>query len=213
MPFDQAEKTEEVLRDFSKEFVENPYLCYTEHGLHALFFARLYAAFGGDVNRYLDFGGRRVCAIQKEYPTHHHLGRSRRQNWDISVIKLPVERTAEEYPYDHLKLAAVVEFSLNYDEDHVRCDINRLSHGSSNVGRRLIAHLYRLGYRGRISKRVRSTRSEKIYTKEEILRMVEGKPVVVYYGLADESGERTSGLWRLSADGEEQLLILPASCE
>jgi hypothetical protein len=42
MPADTAELTESTLVEFCKEFVEHPYLCYTEHGLHALFFARLY---------------------------------------------------------------------------------------------------------------------------------------------------------------------------
>ena len=81
MPTETAELTEATLVEFCKEFVEHPYLCYTEHGLHALFFARLYAALPPD-ERYLEFAGKRVSVVQKEYPTHHHLDRPRRQNWD-----------------------------------------------------------------------------------------------------------------------------------
>jgi hypothetical protein len=33
----------------------------------------------------------KVCAIQKEYPTAHKIGKSIRQNWDIAVIKTPLE--------------------------------------------------------------------------------------------------------------------------
>jgi hypothetical protein len=202
MPFDQAGKTEAVLCEFCREFLEHPYLCYTEHGLHALFFARLYQALPPE-ERYLEFAGRKVSVVQKEYPTHHHLGRPRRQNWDISVIEKPPVAPNVPHPYDHLKLAAVVEFGLNYDEDHIAGDIDRLSHESANVGLRLIAHLYRLGLDDRISSRVRSTDSTKIYTRPEILSMLQGKQVTVYYGLHDESGKRASGLWKLTADGED----------
>ena len=90
MPTDAAELTEFALVEFCKEFIEHPYLCYTEHGLHALFFARLYEKLPKSM-RYFDFHKHRVCVIQKEYPTDHSLGKSRRQNWDISVITPPAE--------------------------------------------------------------------------------------------------------------------------
>lgn len=202
MPTDQAGKTERVLREFCEEFVTNPYLCYTEHGLHALFFTRLYNAFPED-DRYFEFRERQVCTIQKEYPTHGKLGSSRRQNWDISVIRLPVQEPDHKHPYDHLPLAAVVEFSMNYDETHITSDIRRLSHEDSNVGLRLVAHLYRLGKKGRISSRVRSTDSKRIYDRGEIRNLLASNKVIVYYGLSDESGKRPSGLWRLTADREE----------
>ena len=38
--FDQAQRTEDVLQAFCKEFIENPYLCYTEHGLTTELYAR-----------------------------------------------------------------------------------------------------------------------------------------------------------------------------
>ena len=199
---DAAELTEKTLAQFCKEFVENPYLCYTEHGLHALFFTRLYNAFPEDA-RYFDFEKRKVCVIQKEYPTHHDLGSSRRQNWDISVIRPTEKLPGVKHPYDHLPLDAVVEFSMNYDEKHVKSDIRRLSHESSNVGLRLVAHLYRLGHKNRISSRTRSTKSERVFERDHIRELLTSSEVVLYYGLADESGKRPSGLWRLSANGEQ----------
>ena len=74
---------------FCKDFVEHPYRCYTEHGLHALFYTKLYNALP-EPALYRDVGGREMCVIQKEYPTHDSIGRSRRQHWDIAVIKTPV---------------------------------------------------------------------------------------------------------------------------
>ena len=194
-----ADLTEKTLVEFCKEFVANPYLQYTEHGLHALFFARLYNAIQVEC-RYFEFLERKVCVVQKEYPTHHDLGSSRRQNWDISVITTPVVMPDHKHPYDHLPLAAVVEFSMNYDEKHITSDIKRLSHESSNVGLRLVAHLYRLGLKKRISSRVRSTDSDKIYSKEDIQALLNSSKVVAYYGLSDESGKRPNGLWRLTGD-------------
>jgi hypothetical protein len=203
---DLGELTHLTLIAFCKEFIDNPYLCYTEHGLHALFFTRLYNAFPED-SRYFYYPGSRkkVCVIQKEYPTHHNLGGPRRQNWDISVICPPDKKPDHKHPYDHFPLAAVVEFSMNYDEKHVKSDIRRLSHKCANVGLRLVAHLYRLGREGRISSRVRSTDSKRIYKKEEIKELLNSNEVVVYYGVADESGERPSELWKLTATGEEKL--------
>lgn len=124
---------------------------------------------------------------------------------DISVIEKPAVAPDVTHPYDHLKLAAVVEFSLNYDEDHITSDIERLSHEKSNVGRRLIAHLYRLGLDARISNRVRSTDSTRIYERPEIVKLLQNRQVIVYYGIHDESKKRTSGLWKLTAEGQEEI--------
>jgi hypothetical protein len=41
---------------------------------------------------YADVGGREMCVIQKEYPTQDSIGRSRRQHWDVAVIKTPRTR-------------------------------------------------------------------------------------------------------------------------
>jgi hypothetical protein len=87
---EQCEKVRTVATDFCTEFVKNPYLCYTEHGLHALFYTKLYNALT-PAERYTEWAAHRVCVIQKEYPTARSLGKPRRQNWDIALIKTPPE--------------------------------------------------------------------------------------------------------------------------
>ena len=67
------ELIEETLEEFCKEFLENPYLCYTEHGLHALFYTRLYNKLS-DSDRFFTYKNQMVCVIQKEYPTESKLG-------------------------------------------------------------------------------------------------------------------------------------------
>ena len=92
----------ETIETFCLEFAEHPYICYTEHGLHALFFSRLYDALPED-QRYFEWDGRKVCAVQKEYATADNLGKSKRQHWDIAVLRnLPVTRM--EHPYDFFGL-------------------------------------------------------------------------------------------------------------
>jgi lipopolysaccharide biosynthesis regulator YciM len=38
------EKVEQTIRKFVCEFIEDPYICYTEHGQHARFYQMLYEA-------------------------------------------------------------------------------------------------------------------------------------------------------------------------
>lgn len=141
---DVARIVEQSIEGFIQNFVVNPYDCYTEHGQHALFFTKLYEAFQKD-KRYLNIKvapdkSIRVCAIQKEYPTKVDLGKERRQNWDIAVIK---EHYAESR-YDYLDLSAIVEFGMNASLDHLIDDFLRVSHPDANADHRYIVHLYRL---------------------------------------------------------------------
>ena len=41
---DIIDSVRSTAKEFCLEFVQNPYLCYTEHGLHARFYAMLYNA-------------------------------------------------------------------------------------------------------------------------------------------------------------------------
>ena len=141
------------------EFAEQPYVCYTEHGLHALFFSRLYDALRED-QRYFEWNGRRVCAIQKEYATAHDLGKSKRQHWDIAVLRNP-PATRGEHPYDFFKIDAAVEFGLNEGKEHLLDDMRRLSHTSSNVGTGYAVHLYRISEG--LSERDMSPRSARMW--------------------------------------------------
>jgi len=181
-----------VLRDFCLEFYSEPYLCYTEHGLHALFFSRLYDALPED-RRYFEWNGQKVCAIQKEYATADDLGKSKRQHWDIAVLRNPPV-TRMEHPYDFFEIDAAVEFGLNEGKDHLLEDMRRLSHPSSNVKTGYAVHLYRISEG--VSKRDLSPRSARIWPgesaaeKDKLLAEVRKTNVTVYYVFVDATSTR-----------------------
>ena len=79
---------EDTIEKFCAEFVTHPYICYTEHGQHARFYSHLYGALP-EKRRYVDWKQKKVCSLQKEYPTAGALGKTRRQHWDIALIKSP----------------------------------------------------------------------------------------------------------------------------
>jgi hypothetical protein len=81
--------------------------------------------------------------IQKEYPTAHDLGKSKRQHWDLAVIKTPPESLpgGDQPTYDYLRLAPAVEVGLNEPEEHLREDIRRLFHEKVNIDQGFVLHL------------------------------------------------------------------------
>jgi hypothetical protein len=193
----QVETVRQIARQFCLEFVKAPYLCYTEHGLHALFYTMLYNALPAD-QRHTTWYDHQVCVLQKEYPTAGRLGKTRRQNWDIAVIRTPPHSTSDDVTssYDFLHLAAVVEVGMNEPEDHLRDDIERLSRPEANVDQRFIVHLYRLSEPGaKLSGRDWSANSRRIVSEERAAEIAAGKPVEVYYGLYDSTGKHKSGVW------------------
>jgi hypothetical protein len=194
----------QVVIDFCIDFVENPYLCYTEHGQHALFFARLYNAMPEE-RRYTSWKGEKVCVIQKEYPTADKLGRPKRQHWDIAVIKSPPRSIIEGAgSFDYLSLDAVVEFGMNEDLDHLVDDIDRISHPRSNVDYGFLVHLHRLSTPGTsLSGRDWSAKSKRIVSPVELAELINGKALEIYYGLRDITGTHESGLWLI--DGSESI--------
>jgi hypothetical protein len=201
-----VEVTRRTLLDFCKEFIARPYLCYTEHGLHALFFSRLYHALPED-SRYTACNGQELCVIQKEYPTAHNLGKSRRQHWDISLIKTPVVPPARPNAYDYLPLAAVVEFGLNCPSDHLEDDITRLCHPEAIVDRRFVVHLYRLSsVTGKVSGRDWSPESTILCSRDSIQVVLRNRPVEVFFGVVDATGANQSGLWGITGNGIEQVV-------
>jgi len=183
---------------FCKEFLVNPYLCYTEHGQHALFYSMLNTNLPAESLRTI-WGGQEVCIVQKEYPTAHNLGRSQRQHWDISVIKTPVESLhPDRHGYDYLRLAAVVEFGMNEAVEHLEDDIDRLCHDEANLDTGFIVHLYRLsGPRPLFSKRDWSPKSKRILKLQTVAELSNEQDVEIYYGMADTTGTYESGLWRI----------------
>jgi hypothetical protein len=205
---EQSEKVRVVAADFCAEFVKNPYLCYTEHGLHALFYTKLYNALT-PAERYTEWTDHRVCVIQKEYPTARPLGKPKRQNWDIAVIKTPPESRPDSQPsYDYLRLAAVVELGMNEAQEHLEDDLSRLCHPDANLENGFIIHLYRISSHGvqKVSGRDWSPNSKQILTYEDIAELAEGKAVEVFYGLADSTGTHPSGAWSIT-DGNIQRIV------
>jgi hypothetical protein len=203
---DRIEIVRQIATQFAEDFVDNPYHCYTEHGLHALLFTRLYNALP-DYQRYTCWGGRQVCAIQKEYPTADPLDKPRRQHWDIALLRIPPESSASgnQPSYDYLHLAAVVEVGLNEAEEHLRDDIERLCHPQANVEQGIVVHLYRLSdpdarFSGRDwsphSSRILSVeRVEAILTDERAKNTIADRDVEVLYAVAGDSGKHEAGVW------------------
>jgi hypothetical protein len=179
-------------------FVENPYLCYTEHGQHALFYTMLFNALSPE-QRYTTWQNQKVCVLQKEYPTAAPLGKPKRQHWDIAVLKSPPESTQTGgCSYDFLKLLAVIEFGLNEAEEHLQDDINRLCHEQANLEHCFIVHLYRFSNGNSLfSHRDWSSISPRILQLTDICRMSEGKSVEIFIGLADLTGKYEQGVWNI----------------
>ena len=187
-----------TITDFCLEFVRNPYLCYTEHGQHALFYSMLFNALP-EQQRYLTRDNQKVCVLQKEYPTAGKLGKPQRQHWDIAVLKNPPESISTKNSYDYLKLFAAIEFGMNEAQEHLEDDIARLCHPKANVEQRFIVHLYRLSESGnRFSGRDWSPRSPRILPVNDVRKLSVGKSVEIFYGLADSTGTHREGVWKIT---------------
>jgi len=160
----------------------------------------LYDALPEDA-RHVPFEGKTVCTIQKEYPTATKLGKPRRQNWDVCVIRVPPSALpGGEYPYDYLTLDSVIEFGLNEERDHLEDDIRRLSMARSYVDNAFIVHLYRLsrGAHGKkASDRDWSPKSKLILRTEEVAKILGDNEIELFYGMYDESGTYETGAWRI----------------
>jgi hypothetical protein len=179
-----------ALEFFCREFVEQPYLCYTEHGLHARFYCLLWRRLPKE-KRYVHLGQKDIAVLQKEYPTAKPLGKSKRQHWDVSVIKpLTSSDSGKTLKYDFLPLECVMEFGLNSGEEHLKDDIDRLCHPDSNVQNGIIVHLYRLSER--TSARDLSPRTRRLVSPERMLELVCKTNIEVYYALYDDSGRYES---------------------
>lgn len=193
---------EQALLAFCRNFLAHPYLGYTEHALHTLFYTQLYNALPPEA-RELTWQGKQVCALQKEYPTADALGKPRRQHWGIAVLRNPPQcLEGKQHPYDYLYLAAVIEFGLNEAKDHLEDDIQRLSHPGANVDQGYFVHLYRLtAPKAAQSGRDWSNLSARICSKECVAEMLAGTSITGYYGLYDAGGKYATGLWRIDGQG------------
>lgn len=196
-----------TLISFCLNFIRNPYLCYTEHGQHALFYTMLYNALP-EQQRYVIWQNQKVCVIQKEYPTSGNLGKSKRQHWDVAVVKAPPMSHYDSLgSYDFLKLGAVVEFGLNESEEHLRDDLARLCHKDSNIEQGFIVHLVRISEsETRFSRRDLPSYSPKIFTPKRIKALTVGNSIEIYLALADITSTYESGAWHI-CDGAVTRII------
>lgn len=187
-----------TIEAFCSDFIQNPYKCYTEYGQHALFYSMLMNALP-EHQRYITFDGKKVCVIQKEYPTAANLEKSKRQHWDIAILKEPVLTSLIPLQdYDHLPLFAVVEFGMNETEEHLKEDIRRLCHKNSNVEHQFIVHLYRLSESGNLfSHRDWTSKSPRICKKNRVQEQKGDKPVEIFYSMADSTRTDNNDFWSL----------------
>ena len=190
------ERIQETIKAFCLEFVRNPYLCYTEHGQHALFYSMLFNELP-EKQRHITWDGQKVCVIQKEYPTAGKLEKPQRQQWDIMVLKSPPESIVEGVgSYDYLKLFAVIEFGMNEAKAHLEDDIERLCHSEADLEHALIEHLYRCSESGNLfSGRDWSPKSPRILSIDELQKLSTNKPIEIFYGLFDSTGTHESRAW------------------
>jgi hypothetical protein len=194
------ENIRNTIIEFCRIFVLHPYLCYTEHGLHALFYTKLYNNLPEE-QRYITYKNQKVCVIQKEYPTAGKLGKPKRQHWDIAILNPEQEDTyTAGCSYDYLKLLAAIEFGMNESREHLEDDIKRLCHDEANLEHRFIVLLYRLSKSGkRFSNRDWSSSSPRIMTTEDVRHLSVGKPVEIFLGLCDSTGIHANGVWNIRA--------------
>lgn len=129
-----------------------------------------------------------------------NLDRSRRQHWDVSLIANVTELPQCQQPYDHLSLAAVVEFGLNCDLDHLKDAIQRLSHHGSNLHQGFISHLFGLfASHMRPSARDWSPYSVRLHATDAIQPLLEGTTIEVYLGVIDPTNANPTGLWKITS--------------
>ncbi len=192
----------QTLEQFCLDFLRHPYLCYTEHGQHALYFSTLFAALPEHA-RFGTWQGQKVSMLQKEYPTATHLGKSQRQHWDIALLKSPLSsRISGPRAYDYLLLQAAIEFGMNEAPEHLRDDIKRLTHPDCNMDYGFVVHLHRLSdAKSHFSGRDWSPTSARFLDRETIHQLVLGKPVEVYFAVADQTRPTDNGAWLIPSVG------------
>jgi len=200
---------EETIERFCFEFLDSPYLCYTEHGIHALFYHRFLERMPEE-RRIIKANGKDICIIQKEYCTWDKLIRTRRANWDIAVLceNQSGNRDKDHYWYDCLELNSVIEFGLNPGEsNHVRGDVERLSHEKARVNRKYIVHLYRFS-QATTRKDWKTDKPKALVRPDKINDMIKenGNKVIAYWALYNDKTGKGEGPYRIDGKSEPSLL-------
>jgi hypothetical protein len=149
--------------------------------------------------RYGEWKRQAVCLTQKEYATAGDLGKSKRQHWDIAVLKVPLAPVpdCDALPYDCLQLAAAIEFGLNEKKKHLVEDLRRLAHEDASVEQGFILHLYRLSDRDAEVSSRRDIRPGKrrVLSLKAVAGLSKNSSVEVVYGLYNGTDPAASGAW------------------
>jgi len=177
-----GEIVRETIEQFCQEFMKNPYRCYTEHGIHALFYHDLLENIPESL-RFLrkEKDGKEICIAQKEYPMADSGGKSRRAHWDIAVLNPFLENAGEPW-YDFLKLNSVVEFCLNEGEVHLKDDKERLMK-AANIDHKYIVHLFRVS-NGESRKDLKPN-SARIISRGKFEEIMRGSGISSHYIMVD----------------------------
>ena len=195
------ELVEDTIRSFCLEFLDNPYLCYTEHGLHALFYHQLMNNIPKN-RRYIKPDGKRICVVQKEYPmAEKRKADSKRAHWDIAILS-PKQVVDGKKWYDRLKLNSVVEFGLNEKKDHAIDDINRIDYNQRNgsIQNGFIVHFYR--YSKSMTRRDWQNRHKGYARPSDLQKKIRRKQnILAYWLLIDGETGKKKGPWKIDYRG------------
>lgn len=199
---------EATILEFCREFVKNPYLCYTEEGLHALFSNRLISKVSRDEDKYGMLAGKKVSLLQNEYPSAQPFNDNKRGHWDIALLKSPLTPIGARIPqFDYLEVDSAVEFALNMGAAHLRKDIARLCPiepgMDSHVKNKYVVHLYRLMKLGssRFSNKDMSAKNKEYISENGVLTEIDGSDVVVYYARVTKDDESMNTIFRIDRTG------------
>jgi hypothetical protein len=209
----KKEPLEDIVRKtiekFCFDFLSSPFQCYTEHGIHAMFYQELMNRIPKD-RQVINVNGKDISIVQKEYCMRDKSGKKNRANWDIAILseKQTGKPDRDLRWYDCLKLNSVVEFGLNPGEhNHVEDDIQRLSHIESGVEHGFVVHLYRLSndvtrkdWGKRWSKRIWTSIPLTTFNSEkQINKMIQdnGNRVIGYWALYDDIRKEVQSTYRI----------------
>jgi hypothetical protein len=195
---------EETIDDFCIFFFKNPYVEYSEHGIHALFFHQLYENFNSnEIPRYGHYLNEQVCLIQKEYRMSGKCGGTKAAHWDVCVLKEPLESRndtniqikSRPNSYDFLEINSIIEFGLKANLSHLNNDVDRLCHPECKARGKFIVHLER--FSDSFSQRDFPLNSKnELPTKAQMIDLTKNNNVIIYYVRTNKNNKNDQRMWK-----------------